>query len=46
MVGLVKVTIRKAVGNTYLTFEELKEVILDVEISLNGRPLSYVEDDE
>ena len=46
MVGLVKVAMRKAVGNAYLTFEELKEVILDVEIALNGRPLSYVEDDE
>lgn len=28
-----------------LTFDELKEVFLDEEIALNGRPLSYVEND-
>ena len=45
MVGLVKVAMRKTIGNAYLTFDELKEVLLDVEIALNGRPLSYVEED-
>lgn len=45
MVGLVKVAMSKTIGNAYLTFDELKEVLLDVEIALNGRPLSYVEDD-
>ena len=45
MVGLVKVAMRKTIGNAYLTFDELKEVLLEVEIALNGRPLSYVEDD-
>ena len=45
MVGLVKAAMRKTIGNAYLTFDELKEVFLDVEIALNGRPLSYVEDD-
>ncbi|KAL9957559.1 hypothetical protein ACROYT_G039201, partial [Oculina patagonica] len=45
MVGLVKTAMRKTIGNAYLTFDELKEVFLDVEVSLNGRPLSYVEDD-
>ena len=45
MVGLVKVAMRKTIGNAYLTFNELKEVFLDVEIALNGRPLSYVEED-
>ena len=45
MVGLVKVAMRKTIGNAYLTFNELKEVLLDVEIALNGRPLSYVEED-
>ena len=28
-----------------LTWNEFEEVILDVEIALNNRPLSYVEDD-
>lgn len=44
-VGLVKVAMRKTIGNAYPTFDGLKEVLPDVEIALNGRPLSYVEDD-
>ena len=33
-------------GNrTSLSFGELEEVILDVEVAVNNRPLSYVEDD-
>ncbi|XP_068692915.1 uncharacterized protein [Montipora foliosa] len=36
---------RKTIGNASLDFNELKEVILDVEVALNGRPLSYVEED-
>ena len=43
--GLVKVAMRKTIGNAYLTLDELKEVLLDVETALNGRPLSYVEED-
>ena len=45
MIGLVKTAVRKTIGNACLSFEELKKVFLDVEIALNGRPLSYVEDD-
>ena len=45
MVGLVKTAMRKTIGNANLTFEELKEVLLDVEVALNNRPLSYVEED-
>ena len=45
MIGLVKTAVSKTIGNACLSFEELKEVFLDVEIALNGRPLSYVEDD-
>ena len=40
MVGL-----RKTIGNAYLTFDGLKVVLLDVEIALNGCPLSYIQDD-
>lgn len=35
---------RKAVRNNSFTFEELKKVVLDVDISLKGHPLSYTED--
>ena len=45
MVGLVKGALRKSIGKSLLTFAELKEILLDVEVTLNNRPLSYVEDD-
>ena len=45
MIWLVETAVWKTIGNACLTFEELKEVFLDVEIALNGRPLSLVEDD-
>ena len=32
-------------GRAYLTFGELEEVALEVEVAVNNRPLSYVEDD-
>ena len=44
-VGLVKGALRKSVGRGELSFHELKEILLDVEVALNNRPLSYVEDD-
>ena len=45
MVGLVKNALYKTIGNGFLSWEELEEVLVDVEVSLNDRPLSYVEDD-
>jgi len=45
MVGLVKTAMKKTIGNANLTFDELKEVLLDVEVALNNRPLSYIEED-
>ena len=45
MVGLVKQALYKTIGNGNLTWNELQEVILDVETTLNNCPLSYVEDD-
>ncbi|XP_068684193.1 uncharacterized protein [Montipora foliosa] len=33
------------VGQGLLTWEELSEVILDIEVAMNNRPLCYVEDD-
>lgn len=35
----------KTVGQGLLTWEELSEVILDVEVTMNNRPLCYVEED-
>ena len=45
MVGLVKSALNKSIGNGFLSWGELQEVLLDVEVSLNNRPLSYIEDD-
>ena len=45
LVGVVKQSLQKSVGRALLTFAELSEVLLDVEVALNGRPLSHVEDD-
>ena len=35
----------KFIGRSQLTYNELKEILLDVKINLNNRPLTYVEDD-
>ena len=44
MVRLVKRALYKSIGGVNLAWSEL-EVILDVEITLNNRPLTYLEDD-
>ena len=41
----MKKPLYKTIGSASLTFGELEDVMLDVEIVLNNRPLSYVEDD-
>eukprot|EP00112_Aurelia_sp_Birch-Aquarium-sp1_P013008 Seg2741.1 transcript_id=Seg2741.1/GoldUCD/mRNA.D3Y31 product="hypothetical protein" protein_id=Seg2741.1/GoldUCD/D3Y31 len=45
MVGLVKQSLYKTLGRACLSWSELEEVIIDIELALNNRPLSYVEDD-
>ena len=45
MVALVKNSLNKPIGNGFLTWKELEEVLIDVEVTLNERPLSYIEDD-
>lgn len=45
LIGIFKSAFYKVIGKGTLTFEELSEVVLDVEICMNNRPLSYVEDD-
>ena len=44
-VGVVKRALYKSIGRAHLTWNEPEEVLLDVEVALNNRPLSYVEDD-
>ena len=45
MVGLAKRVLYQTIGRANLRWGELKEVILDVEVILNNRSLSYQEDD-
>ena len=45
MIVLVNQAFNKRVGNGTLTWRELQDVLLDVEVALNNRPLSYVEED-
>ena len=45
MVGLVKNSLYKVVGSAKLTYKELQDVLLDIQIVLNNRPLTYCEDD-
>eukprot|EP00794_Sanderia_malayensis_P006668 gene6668-biopygen5443 len=41
MVGMVKSTLKKSLSQAHLKFAELQEILLDVEFSLNNRPLTY-----
>ena len=45
LIGIFKSALYKVVGKGLLTFEELSEVVLDIEICMNNRPLSYLGDD-
>ena len=45
MVGLVKQSLYKATRYANLNLNELEEILLDIEINLNNRPLTYLEDD-
>ena len=45
LVGLVKRALYKGIGQASLFWRELEEVLLNMEVTLNNRPLCYVEDD-
>ena len=43
MVELIKGALYKCIENGVLSWTELREVLLDIEVALNNRPLSYVD---
>ena len=45
LVGVIKSALYKAIGNGCLSWTELQDVLLVVEVTLNNRPLGYLEDD-
>ena len=45
LIGVVKSAMYKVIGRATLIWDELCDVILDVKIQINRRPLSYMEDD-
>ena len=45
LIGLFKRIFYKSIGNGNLTWKEFHDVILDMEVALNNRLLSYLEDD-
>ena len=45
LIGLFKSSFYKSIGNGVLTWSELEEIVFDIEIAMNNRPLCYLEDD-
>lgn len=45
LIGVVKQSLYKVIGRSNFRWKELAKVVLDLEICLSNRPLTYVEDD-
>ena len=45
LIGIIKTTMYKVIGGATLSWNEVNEVLLDVQTQVNRRPLGYVEDD-
>ena len=45
MNGITKWCLRKSIGRSNLTFEELRTVIVEIEGTVNNGPLTYLYDD-
>ena len=45
LIGLTKTAIKKVLGRSFVTYDELHTVLCEIEASLNERPLTYVSSD-
>ena len=43
--GLLKQSLYKVMGKSTFSWKDLESLLLDVEITLNNRPLGYIDDD-
>ncbi len=46
MVQLLKRSLKKAIGRSSLNFEELRTLVVEIESTINNRPITYVYDDQ
>lgn len=46
LIKSTKRCLKKQIGRTSLTFEELRTILVEIEATLNNRPLTYIYDDE
>ena len=46
LIGSVKRCLKKSVGSAKLTLDELQRVVIEVEATLNSRPLTYLAADD
>ena len=45
LIRIVKESLRKVLGTSRLTYEELETLLLKIEMAFNSRPLTYLCDD-
>ena len=45
LIGLFKSSFYKSISNGVLTWSDLEDIVFDIEIAMNNRPLCYLGDD-
>lgn len=45
LIKIVKSCLKKVIGNAYLNYEEVNTILVEIENSLNSRPLTYISDE-